>query len=235
MRYSEFDKSFSLLYFIILLIELFAFTIQGFVKLHYATKPMLLISLIYFLYVKRFELNNKSRQLMFWGLLIALLGDIFILFDTIENNYVLFSLGVFSFMIVMIIYSIVFLDKKNKSLRSFGFLLGLISYLTILFMVIWHSLGNLLIPVMFYGLLLITMNYCAYLRRHNVSKISFNFVIIGALLMLISNTFVVINKFYFPLYWSHELIMSTYGISQYCLVFGLLKQNIELKHKFNIR
>ena len=234
LNFSEFDKSFSLLYFVIFIIELLTHPMQGLSNLHFVAKPLLIISLLYYLYIKRFEIKMNSRRLLFWALSISLIGDTLILFETISNNNMLFIFGVLAFMIVLILYSIIFLQKRNNNLRSFKFLFTLMMYTIILFSVLWRSLDHMLIPVMLYALVILMMNYIASLRSFNVPKLSFNFVLIGTLLMLISNTLVVINKFYFPLSWSHVLIMSTYGLAQYFIIFGVLKQNNTVYNKFNI-
>lgn len=234
MKFNEFDKSFSLLFFIVLLIELLSYPIHGLSNLHFVAKPLLIISLIYFVYVKRFELKKRSRRLMLWALFLSLTGDTLILFETIVENSILFFMGILVFIIVLMLYTNVFFIKRNKSIKSFHFAIVLISFMTLLFSTLWNSLNHMLIPIALYALVLFVLNYSASLRCFNVSKMSFRLVLIGTLLMLVSNTFVVINKFYFPFSWSHELIMSTYGISQYCIVFGVIKQNNSYFKKFNI-
>ena len=131
-------------------------------------------------------------------------------------------------------YLLIIITCKCLELLSFHFAIVLISFMTLLFSTLWNSLNHMLIPIALYALVLFVLNYSASLRCFNVSKMSFRLVLIGTLLMLVSNTFVVINKFYFPFSWSHELIMSTYGISQYCIVFGVIKQNNSYFKKFNI-
>ena len=82
----------------------------------------------------------------------------------------------------------------------------------------------MLLPVFFYMLVILTMATSAYLRRDNVGKVSYNFVLIGAILFLISDSLLAVNKFYTPLAYSNISIMFTYAFAQLFIVFGLLKQ-----------
>ena len=82
----------------------------------------------------------------------------------------------------------------------------------------------MLIPVLFYMLTILTMSTAAYLRKGSVHKISYNLVLLGAVLFMVSDSILALNKFYKPLAFSHVSIMFTYAIAQLCIVLGMLKQ-----------
>jgi uncharacterized membrane protein YhhN len=119
----------------------------------------------------------------------------------------------------------VFLDKKN-SLKKIPrlFITLLIFYALGLFLFLKNGLGSMLIPVVIYMLTILTMAVTATLRKGNVSNLSFNFVLIGVFLFLLSDSILAINKFYHEVPYEHLLIMSTYAFAQYCIVMGIIKQ-----------
>ena len=87
------------------------------------------------------------------------------------------------------------------------------------------GLEDMLIPVITYVIAILTMAITASLRKGNVSNLSYNLVLIGALLFMISDSFIALNKFYTSVPYEHIIIMSTYALAQYCIVIGVLKQN----------
>lgn len=64
----------------------------------------------------------------------------------------------------------------------------------------------------------------AFLRQKEVSKISFILVFLGAILFVISDSILAVDKFYMSLKYSSISIMLTYALAQYFIVIGLLKQ-----------
>jgi uncharacterized membrane protein YhhN len=73
-------------------------------------------------------------------------------------------------------------------------------------------------------LVILSMATTAFLRQGNVVKNSFVLVFIGAILFMISDSILALNKFYQPLPFTNISIMFTYGFAQLFIVFGLLKQ-----------
>ena len=82
----------------------------------------------------------------------------------------------------------------------------------------------MLVPVIIYILVILTMAISASLRKGSVSTFSYNLILLGALLFVISDSFLAINKFYIKVPSEHIIIMSTYAFAQYCIVMGILKQ-----------
>ena len=60
-------------------------------------------------------------------------------------------------------------------------------------------------------------------RLGNVSAMSFKYVIIGAALFVISDSMIAISKFVMSFPMDGVLIMATYGVGQYLIVEGFLK------------
>lgn len=222
MKLSKFEKSFSALFFVIVMIELFSNTISALSSFHNVAKPLILLSLILFFYLEGKQLEAKTRKIMLLALAFSLVGDMLLMFDDISINY--FLAGLISFLVAHIMYIIVFLQKKNVLIKPVIFMAVLLIYALGLFYMLFDGLESMLLPVIVYILVILTMTIAASLRKGIVSNLSYNLVLIGALLFIVSDSFIAVNKFYNEIESSHLLIMSTYALAQYCIVMGILKQ-----------
>ena len=116
-----------------------------------------------------------------------------------------------------------FLRHRNPK-QSIGFIaLLLIIYASGLFYLLKDGLGEMLIPVVVYMVVILTMAVTAFLRKAKVSPLSYNLVLIGAICFMLSDSILALNKFYQPIPWSNVSIMITYALAQYLIVIGILK------------
>ena len=93
----------------------------------------------------------------------------------------------------------------------------------VLIWVIYPGLGDLLIPVLIYALVLLGMGVWAHKRRGATSSASFQLVAIGAILFALSDGLIAINKFAFEIPFERVLVMSIYMTAQYLIVQGLIQ------------
>lgn len=63
-----------------------------------------------------------------------------------------------------------------------------------IFLFLKDYLGDMLIPVLIY-MLVITMATTSFLREEKVSEISYGFVVFGAILFMVSDILLALNKF----------------------------------------
>ena len=166
------------------------------------------------------KIKNKSH--CFIGTCFFLMGDIFLMFVAHSSNY--FMLGLISFFIAHLFYCWVFYNFRNPKINFFRLLFTLTFYALGLFYLLIKTLGDLLIPVVCYIIIILLMVITAFLRQKKVPQKSFTFVIIGAILFMVSDSILALNKFYMPLQFSNLSIMITYGLAQFFIVLGLLKQ-----------
>lgn len=223
VKLNKFEKSFTILFFIIVIIELFVKNMSELSSFHNITKPLILVSLILYFYLKSNHIEAKTRRLTLLALVFSLIGDISLLFDYISPNY--FLIGLVSFLLAHIMYIFVFLEKRNKSQKSIVFIATVIAYSSALFYILKDDLNEMLIPVTIYILVILGMTISASYRKGSVPTFSYNLVLIGALFFVISDSILAINKFSIPIPKSHISIMLTYALAQYCIVMGILKQN----------
>ena len=215
------EKQFSILFFTIVLIELLTGSVESLQTVHYIAKPAIVISLI-FLFVKTSQsLSKPIKKLTLLALVFSLLGDVLLMF--VDTSEYFFTLGLVAFLTAHIMYVLVFLKHRNKKKSPFGFIALLLIYAACLFNFLKDGLGDMLIPVIIYMIIILAMATTAYLRKDNVNILSYGLVFLGAICFMASDSILALNKFYQPMPWSNISIMVTYAIAQYLIVIGILK------------
>jgi len=222
MNLTKAEKSFTIIFLAIVLLELFSSNIKSLLPIHVIAKPLILLSLIFFFINQGKHLSSKTKVITLLALLFSLAGDVLLMFTDISASF--FLSGLVAFLLAHIMYIMVFLDKKNSKKIALIFITVLLIYAIGIFYLLKDGLGDMLIPVIVYMLVILTMILTSTMRKGNVSNKSYNLVFIGAIFFVISDSFLAINKFYQPVPLSKIIIMSTYSLAQYLIVLGLLKQ-----------
>ena len=164
---------------------------------------------------------NKKATLILIALIFAWFGDLFLMWTNVNPNFFIVGLG--SFLVMQLFYIFIFKPFKINTLKeniytnSFIILFGIST-----FSYLYNTLGTLKTPVFFYFLAILTMVLSAvsmYAREAIAGKI----VHWGAILFMISDSLIAINKFKFDIPYSGFLIMSTYILAQWLIINGLLK------------
>ncbi|WP_157943815.1 MULTISPECIES: lysoplasmalogenase [Arenibacter] len=196
-----------------------------FQELRQFTKPLILISLIFFFGIKGKGFSKKIYHYTLLALCFSLLGDIFLLYDHLSALY--FILGLIAFLLAHIAYAFAFYTQcKELIIKELLIVSGLLLvYGTTLYVILHENLGDLKIPVIIYILGILTLAITAYCRKYQVNSPSFKLVFIGALFFIVSDSILAINKFLFAIPLSSLLVMGTYATAQYLLVKGLLHRN----------
>lgn len=145
-------------------------------------------------------------RLVIVGLVFCLLGDVLLLFDA----YFLFGLG--AFLLAHILFSISFVQYMGfyKNWIDFLVLFGIAG---VLFYWLRPDLGDLLLPVSIYVLIITFMAWQGvglYMRKRNNAHA---LLAMAVLFFMLSDTLLAIAKFKTPFYLSGPLILSTYWLS----------------------
>ena len=205
------------------------------------SKPFLMVFLAGFYWSYAKNIRDKRLSLLVYGaLMFSFFGDI-LLMITEQNNIwpgiqegTWFILGVFSFMIAQIFYIFTYryfqLSEGQKSGKNITISLSLviILYTMILWAKLYPNLNEMLIPVTIYTLTILTMVLMAITRHNKTSRKSFMLVFIGAVIFLLSDSMIAINKFISPLGYERLLIMITYILGQFLIISGLI-EHLKLK------
>ncbi|MBO6607136.1 lysoplasmalogenase [Psychroserpens sp.] len=216
-------KLFSIIFVLITTGELITANSSSFYELHYIFKPAIITSLIFYFWSRSKSINSGLRVLIFLALLCSVIGDVLLMFVEKSPNYFLF--GLISFLIAHVLYVLAFNKQRNKKINPLGFTTLLFIYAVGLFYLLYNGLNEMLIPVVIYMLVILSMATTAYTRKGSVNRMSYILVLVGAILFLVSDSILALNKFYQPQIYANISIMLTYALAQYFIIIGMLNQN----------
>ena len=219
-------KNVSLLVFFVTVVGVLISTIIDIRWLHLVTKPLIMISLLLH-YIFASQPENRSRMVML-AIVFSLAGDVLLM----DEDY--FVHGLSAFLLAHVFYISAYrqhqADEASNALRglhrvrlAFPIVLAGSGLVVILYPV----LGNMQIPVMVYALVIAVMTIVALFRYGRTSTPSFWMVFGGAVLFMISDSLIAIDKFLTPIAFSGFLILITYCTAQFLIVTGLLKHRGE--------
>ncbi|HNP18261.1 MAG TPA: lysoplasmalogenase [Fulvivirga sp.] len=219
------QRLFRTLFFILLVMELIG---HGFdLDTQYLSKPLLMPSLILY-----FISSIQERKAVFWLILAALVlswaGDVLLIFQ--YQHPLFFMLGLASFLVAHLVYIYAYSKAKwEKPIKPLLTSQKLRHALTLslagmaLIYILLPGLGNMKIPVIIYAAVLVVMAIVAMLRYGYTNISSFGYVFGGAILFMISDSLLAINKFLDPITLAGVWVMLTYCLAQYFIVEGIKK------------
>ncbi|WP_432221672.1 lysoplasmalogenase [Flavobacterium sp. TMP13] len=188
-------------------------------------KPVLLPFLILGVYCAP---HFTTKRLLLVGLILSWLGDILLLFEEVKDIY--FILGLLSFLVAHISYTLVFkkqkenLNHKKELLYGIGLTI-IVVYLITLLTLLFPTLADLKIPVIIYSIVISVMLLFAF-KGYFVWKSPENkIILVGAIIFVASDSILAIDKFYEPVEKATFWIMSTYLIAQYLISTSIVDLN----------
>jgi uncharacterized membrane protein YhhN len=195
-------------------------------------KALIIPVLMVLLFINVNPFTNRLHIFIFTGLLFSWSGDMILEFS--ENSTSIFIIGLACFLLAHIMYIIVFFitPGKNSILSNRIYLIipviiygiGLVSYL-------YADLADMRLPVILYSVVILTMLAGAINRIEKVKRDSYYLVLAGAILFVISDSAIAVNKFSHQFESSGIIIMSTYIFAQYFIVIGYIRQVCSNKHE----
>jgi uncharacterized membrane protein YhhN len=190
-----------------------------------AVKALIMPLLILILWGNIRNGSAGSHLLMVTALIFSWAGDVTLEFT--EYHEMVFMAGLLFFMVTQVLYCIVFFRTPGAAYDLKRLAFGIIPvYVYGIFLVyyLYDKLGDMRIPVMLYACVILTMLSGAISRLEKVSRISFYLVLTGAILFVLSDSMIAVNKFSDPFRGSRILIMSTYITGQFLILMGYIKQ-----------
>lgn len=187
-------------------------------RLAFITKPFLITTLvvIYLVSVKKPSFNVVSALFFsFWG-------DVLLLFK--EQFFVY---GLISFLIAHIFFikiTSTFMKKisfQKAILGSTPFVIFLTSFLLLL----KDNLGEMLLPVIIYGFVISlfgAITFLNYLQNKSTPNL---WLFLGAVIFMVSDSIIAINRFYEPGEINQLLIMITYIVAQYLICKAIIAKS----------
>ena len=194
--------------------------------LEFVCKPMIMIWIAgYFLIYARDKYHPVVRFALF-AFFFSWLGDLALLFDGISC----FLSGITAFLVAHLFYILTFLrseDRESASLlrKKPLWILPFATYSMIMMWILFPKVITIIKPaVILYTLTLLVMAGSALNRQNKVSVKSYRTVLIGAILFVLSDSLIAINKFAVGIPKSGFWVMVTYILAQYLIMSGLLTQ-----------
>ena len=148
------------------------------------------------------------------------MGDILLL-KTVD----LFLFGLVSFLIAHVFYIIAFTQKLNKPRLISG--LPFFAYGATIFIFLKPSLGDMMIPVAFYILIITVMLWRSFVQRNSGSVAKWAFI--GALVFTVSDSIIAIYRFYEPFFLDRFFTITTYWTAQFLIYLSTLDNSQRVK------
>lgn len=205
----SFDK-WDFVFLIITLAELFC--VLSYPEGRYITKPLIMISLIGYYAAK----SSKRSLLFLFALVLAWLGDVFLMFD----GFFLWGLG--SFLLMQLLYALLFNGDRSTPTRIQWVMAGIVAFVftgSVYFMI--QQQIDILVPIPIYSSIICLMVMTGILRVRDGQH--YMWVLVGVISFLISDSVLGYNRFVEAFTGAGFIVMLTYILAQYCIVRGVLQ------------
>ena len=184
-------------------------------------KPLIMISLGAYYWA---AVTREERSLMVIAAIVSsLAGDVLLMFPS------QFIAGLITFLISHLLYIVAYRQHRDeldesplKGVHMIRLAFPIILAGTGLIIILYPALGDMRIPVIIYAVVLVLMALNALFRFGRTTATSFWMVFSGAVLFMISDSVLAINKFLSPFEEAGFLIMLTYMAAQLSIIRGLV-------------
>ena len=185
------------------------------------TKP-LLMPLLMLYYALASGTEGMFRRILLAALLFSWLGDICLLFE--HRNGLFFILGLAAFLTAHVFYILYFLRIRSPRDSFFRkrpvMFLAAVAYVLELLFLLWPGLGAMKVPVVVYALVIGTMLCLALWQYGRLENRTAYLFAAGAMLFVLSDSALAIDRFRNHFSGSGILVMSTYVAAQLLLAMG---------------
>ncbi|WP_343823243.1 lysoplasmalogenase [Psychrosphaera haliotis] len=176
--------------------------------LHKALPIFMLIGFVWF------SLAGKFRLLLLGALAFSAAGDILLALP-INNSFVF---GLSAFFVAHVFYLFLICHYKKLTFAANKMTLSFVTYFIVMMAFVLPKTDTLLIPVLFYMLVIFAMAMSTLgLKNQNP------LITLGALTFVVSDSIIAINKFVVTVPAEGLSIMTTYYLAQVLLVMGFVK------------
>jgi uncharacterized membrane protein YhhN len=191
-------------------------------------KPAIMIMLGLHYWITQRDQGRILSKSVVLAIIFSCAGDTLLMFQEKDGNFFMFGLA--AFLVAHIFYILAYRQHQSpdtsnelQGLQKIRYAFPIILSGTGLVVILYGRLGEMKIPVLIYAMVLTGMVLAALFRFGKTSSSSFALVFGGAILFMISDSLIAINKFLEPLPMAGIWIMTTYIVAQYLIVTGLSK------------
>lgn len=217
-------KKIALLLFVMASLGEIMSILLGYEVLHQISKPTIMVTLIAYYW---FESKSDRSLALIVAMIAAWIGDMLLMFAEKNEMYFIIGLGAFLVTHVMLILAFKQFRSENagnplRGVQSIRMAFPILLAGTGLIIVLYPALGALKFPVVVYAIVLMIMVLNALYRYGRTNFRSMITTFAGALLFMMSDSILAINKFLMPIGNAGLWIMLTYCLGQFLIVRGLL-------------
>lgn len=189
-------------------------------------KPAIMITLgLHYLVTQRETKQPVSRPLLL-AILFSCAGDTLLMFQGKDANFFIYGLA--AFLVAHIFYILTYRQHRTdetanelQGLQKIRYAFPILLSGTGLVVILFNRLGGMKLPVLVYAAVLTFMVITALFRFGRTNATSFAMVFGGAILFMISDSLIAIDKFLEPLPMAGIWIVTTYIGAQCLIVTGL--------------
>ena len=186
-------------------------------------KPLICIWLMACFVQQTREIQSNLKRWLLGGLLFSWAGDLLLIFAGYDSLF--FLLGLSAFLIAHIFYILLFhfIRLKENISSRWWLVLPVVVYYGFIISLLGPYLGDMKLPVRIYGIIISFMLMLGSHMMYNTKKIAGYLIVCGALLFVLSDSLLAINKFYQPFELTSLFIMLTYGLAQLFITMGVIR------------
>jgi uncharacterized membrane protein YhhN len=184
---------------------------QGPDYLIYIFKPLTMIFIIIIAVLAKEPPSRRYKIAIIAGLIFSMIGDVLLSLPVDA-----FMIGLISFLIAQMIYTYAF--RAGRPLRiKFIAILPFLIYGVTIFIILLPGLNGMAVPVAAYILVIMIMAWQAWDQWEDKRARWALLAFIGALLFVISDTLLAVNKFGEPFAAARALTLTTYFSAQWLI------------------
>jgi len=188
--------------------------------LDYISKPFIVVAIAgYFLSETR-NITSPFKVWIMFALCFSWTGDVLLMFQEKDSSF--FLMGLSTFLVAHIFYIIFFhrvrVQEKIKGVAWPAVVV--VIYYGALITFLSPYLGDMKLPVRIYGIVISFMLMLALHMLFLQNKVARKWMVQGAMLFIISDSVLALNKFYQSFEIAGVIIMLTYGLAQLFLIEG---------------
>jgi uncharacterized membrane protein YhhN len=181
----------------------------------YVFKPLTMVFILLLAILKAREHRRFYAYAIVAGLLCSMVGDVFLMLPSDR-----FVAGLVSFLVAHLLYITAF--TYGRPFRySICTLLPYALYGILVFMILSPHLGAMKLPVLAYIVVILVMGWQAWERWSVTGEKSALLAVFGAILFIVSDSVLAIDRFREPYEFARALILSTYFAAQWLIALSV--------------
>lgn len=180
----------------------------------YLFKPLTMVFIIAIALSQSFPPQTHYQRAVILGLIFSLAGDVFLV------NHERFIHGLVSFLIAHLFYIAAFVLFVPSS-WLFASALPVLVCLALMLCALWSHLGKMKIPVVIYTIVIALMGWQSINRWFVIGDAKAALAAFGALLFMVSDSILAINKFKYNFRTAQLFLLTTYFIAQWLIALSV--------------